>query len=172
MTDECDENGNLLPDEKRLTKFGKWLRGTSLDELPQFWCVLRGDMSLIGPRPQLVRDMVFMSEMQRKRHVVRPGLSGLAQVSGRNSLQWELKLEKDLEYVNSVCFSMDVKIFIKTIKQVLFPRRGNTDGENNEVDIMDDYGVYLLKKGKITEEQFKEGLQFAERLLSSEYGQS
>ena len=91
MTDERDENGNLMPDEVRLTKFGKWLRSTSLDELPEVFNIINGDMSVIGPRPQLVRDMVFMTEEQRERHSVRPGLSGLAQVNGRNSISWENK---------------------------------------------------------------------------------
>ena len=99
MTDERDENGELLPDDVRLTKFGRMLRKTSLDELPEAFNILKGDMSVIGPRPQLVRDMVFMSEEQRKRHTVRPGLSGLAQVSGRNAISWEGKLAKDLEYI-------------------------------------------------------------------------
>ena len=98
MTDERDENGNLLPDEVRLTKFGKALRATSLDELPEAFNILKGDMSVIGPRPQLVRDMVFMTDEQRKRHCVRPGLSGLAQVNGRNDIDWEDKLDNRRRY--------------------------------------------------------------------------
>lgn len=98
MTDKKDAEGNLLPDEVRLTKFGAWLRSTSLDELPEAFCILNGTMTLIGPRPQLVRDMVFMSEEQRMRHTAKPGLSGLAQVSGRNAISWDRKLQYDLEY--------------------------------------------------------------------------
>ena len=102
MTDEKDENGELLPDDVRLTKFGAWLRSTSLDEIPEVFNILKGDMSIIGPRPQLVRDMVFMTEEQRKRHNVRPGLSGLAQIRGRNAISWEGKLETDLEYIKKI----------------------------------------------------------------------
>ena len=96
MTDQRDENGNLLPDEVRLTKFGKWLRSTSMDELPEAFNILKGDMSIIGPRPQLVRDMVFMTDEQRMRHTAKPGLSGLAQTRGRNALSWDAKLATDL----------------------------------------------------------------------------
>lgn len=113
MTDECDENGNLLPDEVRLTKFGKALRATSLDELPEVFNIVRGEMAIIGPRPQLVRDMVFMTPEQRKRHLVRPGLSGLAQVNGRNAIAWDDKLAYDLDYIEHITFAGDVAIFFK-----------------------------------------------------------
>src|SRR5699024_7705357 len=118
MSDERDENGNLLPDDVRLGKFGKALRATSLDELPEAFNILKGDMSIIGPRPQLVRDMVFMTDEQRKRHTAKPGLSGLAQTRGRNALSWDRKLETDLEYIENMTFFGDVEIFINTVKKV------------------------------------------------------
>ena len=158
MTDERDEYGNLLDDKHRLTEFGKWLRRTSLDELPQFWNVLCGDMSLIGPRPQLVRDMVFMTPKQRHRHDVRPGLSGLAQVSGRNALEWEYKLEKDIEYVQQISFRMDISIVMKTISQVVFRKKGLEDSTADEIELTDDYGDYLLKEGKISREEYEKTL--------------
>lgn len=104
MTDERDAEGNLLPDDVRLTKFGKALRSTSLDELPEVFNIVRGEMAIIGPRPQLVRDMVFMTSEQRKRHLVRPGLSGLAQVNGRNAIAWDDKLAYDLKYIERITF--------------------------------------------------------------------
>ena len=119
MTDEKDENGNLLPDDIRLTKFGKTLRSTSLDELPEFFNILKGDMSFIGPRPLLVKYLPLYSEQQMHRHDVRPGLTGLAQVNGRNALSWQEKFNYDLEYVNNISFILDIKIFIKTFLVVL-----------------------------------------------------
>ncbi len=119
MTDERDENGELLPDEIRLTKFGKFLRSTSLDELPEFINILRGDMSFIGPRPLLVRYLPLYSEEQRKRHNVRPGLSGWAQVNGRNTVSWQEKFSLDVEYVEKMSLGLDIKIFFMTIMSVL-----------------------------------------------------
>ena len=110
MSDARDENGNLLPDEIRLGKFGRALRATSLDELPEAFNILRGEMSVIGPRPQLVRDMTFMSEKQRLRHTAKPGLSGLAQVKGRNAITWEDKFNWDLKYIENVSFLGDLKL--------------------------------------------------------------
>jgi lipopolysaccharide/colanic/teichoic acid biosynthesis glycosyltransferase len=118
MTDARDENGELLPDEVRLTKFGKFLRSTSLDELPELWNILRGDMSIVGPRPLLVSYLPYYTEEERKRHCVSPGLTGLAQVNGRNNLTWEEKFAYDLEYVNRISFTADVKIIIKTALKV------------------------------------------------------
>lgn len=118
MTDERDENGELLPDKDRLTSFGKMLRATSLDELPEFWNILKGDMSFIGPRPLLVSYLPWYTERERLRHTVRPGLTGLAQVSGRNFLAWDKRLEKDVEYVENLTFGMDVKILFTTVKKV------------------------------------------------------
>ena len=123
MTDPRDENGELLPDEVRLTKFGRALRSTSLDELPELWNIFKGDMSIVGPRPQLVRDMVFMTPEQRLRHTVMPGLTGLAQVSGRNAISWEDKLATDLRYIRRITFLGDVKIVLLTVKKGLLPGR-------------------------------------------------
>lgn len=123
MTDEKDENGKLLPDGVRLTKFGKFLRGTSLDELPELFNILKGDMSIIGPRPLLVSYLPYYSERERLRHSVRPGLTGLAQVSGRNFIDWDRRLAKDVEYVENLTFGMDVKVLWMTVKTVL----GHTD---------------------------------------------
>lgn len=119
MTDERDADGNLLPDEVRLTSFGKKLRSTSLDELPELFNILKGDMSLIGPRPLLVRYLPRYNEFQRHRHDVRPGLTGLAQVNGRNAITWEKRFEYDVEYVNKLSFALDVRIFMDTVKAVL-----------------------------------------------------
>ncbi len=119
MTDERDENGELLPDSVRLTRFGKFLRSTSLDELPELFNILKGDMSFIGPRPLLVQYLPLYNDYQKRRHGMRPGLSGLAQVSGRNSLSWEEKFNLDVEYVNNVNFIEDLRILILTIIKVL-----------------------------------------------------
>lgn len=127
MTDERDENGELLPDEKRMTKYGKFLRSTSLDELPELFNIFKGDMSLVGPRPLLVQYLPLYDEYQRRRHEVRPGLSGLAQISGRNTLSWEEKFRLDVEYVDNISFIGDFKIILSTLKKV-FVREGiNSD---------------------------------------------
>lgn len=123
MTDERDENGELLPDSVRLTKFGRFLRSTSLDELPELFNILKGDMSIIGPRPLLVQYLPLYNEHQKRRHEVRPGLSGLAQISGRNAISWEDKFNLDVKYVDNVSFSNDWKILFLTIKKV-FVREG------------------------------------------------
>lgn len=164
MTDERDENGELLPDEKRLPKFGALLRSTSLDELPEVFCILRGTMSVIGPRPQLVRDMVFMSDEQRMRHTAKPGLTGLAQVRGRNAVTWEEKLDWDLKYIEKVSFLGDVKILFETVA-VVFKRSGITDGENATAL---DYGDALLKAGKVSRSQY-DALQAHARNLIKEH---
>lgn len=123
MTNAKDENGKLLPDEQRLTKFGKILRSTSLDELPELFNILKGDMSIVGPRPLLVEYLPLYNEEQKHRHDVRPGLTGLAQISGRNAITWEEKFEKDIEYVHNISFIGDLKIIIKTAIKV-FKREG------------------------------------------------
>ena len=119
MTDERDEDGNLLPDEVRLTKFGRLLRSTSLDELPELWNIFKGDMSVVGPRPLLVKYLPLYNEEQHHRHDVRPGLTGLAQVSGRNAITWEEKFAHDIQYVENISLFLDLQIVILTVKKVL-----------------------------------------------------
>lgn len=150
MTDEKDEEGDLRPDDVRLTKFGELLRATSLDEIPEAINILKGDMSLIGPRPQLVRDMVFMSPEQRKRHIVKPGLSGLAQINGRNCILWEDKMNYDLEYIKNVSFLNDLKITFITIIKVFKTESISFDG----MATAEDFGDYLLRTNKITENDY------------------
>lgn len=163
MTDERDENGELLPDEKRLTRFGKMLRATSLDELPEALNILKGDMSVIGPRPQLVRDMVFMTDEQRMRHTAKPGLSGLAQVMGRNAISWDDKLAWDLEYIKKVTFWRDLKIVLLTVKQV-FVRKNMTES-SKETDVTLDYGDELLLCGRVTRGEYDEKRRLASELI-------
>ena len=119
MTDERDQDGHLLPDEVRLTKFGRALRATSLDELPELWNILKGDMSVVGPRPLMVEYLPRYNEEQKHRHDVRPGLTGLAQVNGRNTVSWEDRFRYDVQYVRHVSFSLDVRIIFKTVGEVL-----------------------------------------------------
>lgn len=162
MTDERDENGNLLPDEVRLTKFGKLLRATSLDELPECFNIIRGDMSVVGPRPQLVRDMVFMTDAQRTRHTVRPGLTGLAQISGRNNITWEKKLAHDLDYIENITFLGDVKIIFLTVWQAFVKH----DGISQEgMDTAEDLGDYLLRENKIPQSVYLEKMEESKELL-------
>ena len=138
MTDEKDAEGNLLPDEVRLTRFGKLLRSTSLDELPELFNILKGDMSLIGPRPLLVRYLPYYTEEERHRHDVRPGLTGLAQVNGRNALGWEDRFRYDLDYVNHISFGLDLKIIGMTVGKVL-KRSGTLSGADQTVADFDEY---------------------------------
>lgn len=162
MTDARDEQGNLLPDGVRLTKFGKFLRSASLDELPEAFNILKGDMSVIGPRPQLVRDMVFMTPEQRMRHWVRPGLSGLAQVRGRNAISWEGKLATDLEYIQKITFWGDVKIILLTVKKFLCREDISAEG----METAEDFGDYLLRVGEITQEDYDTRQAHARELLN------
>ena len=129
MTDERDAEGNLLPDADRITRAGRFVRSTSIDELPQLWNVLKGDMSFIGPRPLLVRYLPYYTEREHCRHDVRPGITGLSQVSGRNNLKWDERLEMDVRYVEEICFILDFRIAINTIKKVF--------GQENIVVVMD-----------------------------------
>lgn len=161
MSCQTDKDGNLLPDEKRLTKYGKFLRSTSLDELPELINILKGDMAVIGPRPQLVKDMVFMTERQRMRHKVRPGLSGLAQISGRNAINWENKLNYDIEYIQQITFLGDWKIIFQTIKKVFERADISTDG----METAEDLGDYLLGKGIVDKEIYAEKQADALELL-------
>ena len=133
MTDERDENGELLPNHMRLTKFGRILRATSIDELPELFNILCGDMSIIGPRPLLIEYLPLYSRKQKNRHDVKPGLSGLAQVNGRNVISWEEKFDYDVEYVEHISFSLDLKLIIQTLLKV-FKREGVNKSENVTMD--------------------------------------
>ena len=150
MTDERDANGTLLSDEKRLTPFGKFLRSSSLDELPELFNVLKGEMSLVGPRPQLVKDMLFMTPEQRLRHTVMPGITGLAQVNGRNNITWENKFRYDLIYIKEVSFFNDMKILFQTLYKVIKKDGVSTEG----METAEDLGDYLLRKGMISQSEF------------------
>lgn len=161
MNNKKDQNGNLLPDDVRLTRYGRILRSTSLDELPELWNILKGDMSIVGPRPQLVRDMVFMTDDQRRRHSVRQGLTGLAQCNGRNGISWEKKLEYDLQYIENITFWGDLKILLKTVKSV-FVREGISE-ENMATAA--DLGDYLLAKGEVTETEYHRKMAKAENWM-------
>lgn len=162
MTDARDPDGNLLPDDVRLTKFGKLLRSTSLDELPEAFNILFGDMSVVGPRPQLVRDMVFMSDYHRMRHTVRPGLSGLAQVKGRNGITWEEKLDYDIEYIEKITFLTDAKLVFLTVWTAFFKREGISQ---EGMDTAEDYGDYLLNKGEVERDYYDEKQAKAKELM-------
>ncbi len=151
MSNAKDKDGKLLPDEQRLGKYGAWLRSTSLDELPSLVNIIKGDLAIVGPRPQLVRDMTFMTKEQRRRHDVRPGLTGLAQVNGRNSITWEKKFEYDLQYIESgITFCKDAKIILRTVTEVL--KKSDTVREGTVSDI--DFGDWLMMEGKIDKEAY------------------
>ncbi|MGO3731996.1 MAG: sugar transferase [Vagococcus sp.] len=155
MTDKKDGTCMLLPDSERLTKFGKTLRSTSLDELPELWNILIGDMSIVGPRPQLIKDMWFMTAEQRKRHTVLPGLTGLAQISGRNNITWEEKFNYDNEYISNLRFLSDLRIVLLTVKKVFI----RADIETSGLDTAEDLGDYLLRTRKITKYEYKKLLE-------------
>ena len=161
MTEGRDAMGNLLPDDVRLTKFGKALRSMSLDELPELFNVLKGDMSIIGPRPQLVKDLVFMSPEQRLRQTVMPGLSGLAQVNGRNAMSWEDKFKYDLDYIDNITFLGDCKIIFMTILKV-FKRDGISAVG---METAEDFGDYLLRENKISEAYYMEQVDISRKLM-------
>ena len=162
MSNKKDKDGNLLPDDVRLNRYGRILRSTSLDELPELWNILKGDMTIVGPRPQLVRDMTFMSDEQRRRHTVRPGLTGLAQVSGRNNITWEQKFEYDLQYIDGgITLLGDIKIIFQTVGKVL--KRSDTVREGTVSDM--DFGDWLMQQGKVDQETYDAKQAEAKALL-------
>lgn len=165
MSNEKDDKGNLLPDDKRLNQYGKFLRSTSLDELPELWNIVRGELSLVGPRPQLTRDMVFMNAEQMRRYDVRQGLTGLAQINGRNNLSWEEKLEWDLKYIDrGITFRNDFKIVLKTVYKVFSRADIATEG----METAEDFGDYLLRIGKVEKEVYDRLQEEAREILMTE----
>lgn len=166
MSNAKDKNGNLLPDEQRLGKYGMWLRSTSLDELPELFNILAGDLAICGPRPFLVRDCVFMTQQQRNRHNVRPGLTGLAQVNGRNNITWEQKIVYDLQYIDSgITFAKDMKIIFQTVGKVL--KRSDTVREGTVSDM--DFGDWLKQEGKVDPETYAAKQAEAKELLKGRF---
>lgn len=151
MTNEKGPDGELLPDSVRLTKFGKILRSTSLDELPQLFSILKGDMSIIGPRPQSFENVFFMTDEQRMRQIVTPSLTGLAQVKGRNSISWDKKLQYDLDYIKKITFIGDLKIFIETIAIVLFRKGISQEGQATTETV----GQSLVSNGSISKSDYE-----------------
>lgn len=166
MSNARGADGELLPDAQRLGKYGAFLRSTSADELPSLINILKGELSLCGPRPQLVRDMTFMTEDQRRRHDVRPGLTGLAQVNGRNNITWEQKLAYDLQYIDSgITFIGDLKILLQTVGKVL--KRSDTVREGTVSDV--DFGDWLLLEGKVDQETYDAKQKEARELVREKY---
>lgn len=163
MTNAKDKDGNLLPDEDRLTGFGKLMRKLSIDELPEIINIFVGDMSIVGPRPQLVRDLVFFDKETMKRQSVRPGLTGWAQVNGRNNVTWEEKFAFDKEYLDKEGLFFDIKILFMTVFKVFARKDINTDG----METAEDLGVYLLRTDKINKEYFNKMQMYAQELIKS-----
>lgn len=161
MTDARDADGNLLPDDQRLPEFGKKLRATSLDELPELINIFKGDMSVVGPRPQLVRDMVFFTDEEMKRQSVYPGLTGLAQISGRNNVTWKEKFAYDLEYIKYINFLEDMRIIYRTVFKVSAQEDIATEG----METAEDYGDWLLRLGMIDKDTYDKGQKKAKDLL-------
>ncbi len=162
MSNAKDKDGNLLPDDQRLGKYGAWLRSTSLDELPELLNIVAGHLGICGPRPFLVRDCVFMTDEQRRRHDVRPGLTGLAQVNGRNNITWEQKIEYDLQYIDhGITFIGDMKIIFQTVRKVL--KRSDTVREGTVSDM--DFGDWLMMEGKVDQETYDKKQEEAKELL-------
>ena len=163
MDYSTDKDGRLLPDEERLNGYGRFLRSTSLDELPELINILKGDMTIVGPRPLLVRDMVFMTPEVRRRHSVRQGLTGLAQVSGRNAMTWEKRFKYDLQYIdNGITFLGDLRIVFRTVGKVFLRDGIIEEGSETATDL----GDYLLSKGEVTQDEYRQKLREADILLS------
>ena len=172
MTNKKDKNGNLLPDEQRITWFGKILRKTSLDELPQLFNILKGDMSIIGPRPRLVKDMVFYDKTVYDYYIVKPGLTGPTQAYGRNKNTWEQVFEKDIAYAHKITFGNDLKIFFRTFTSVFTDRgesHSNAEEDKGEKTKEQEYyyADYLLRTQKITKEQYDKGLEISQDIIKS-----
>lgn len=163
MTDATDEAGNLLPDEARMTEFGRKLRATSLDELPELWNILKGDMSLVGPRPQLVRDMVFFTAGEMHRQDVTPGLTGLAQISGRNNIDWKERFRYDLQYIEQINLWEDLRILWRTVFKVSQQEDIATDGMKTS----EDYGDWLLRQNLVTQEKYEANQAKAKALIAN-----
>ena len=163
MTDAKDKNGNLLPDEVRMTDFGRKLRATSLDELPELWNILKGDMSIVGPRPQLVRDMVFFNEEEMHRQDITPGLTGLAQINGRNNSDWKERFAYDLAYIQEITFCEDMRIIWRTIFKV----SKQEDIATNGVETSEDYGDWLLRNDYVDELEYIIKMKKADDLILS-----
>ena len=155
MTCEKDDKGQLLPDDQRLTKYGSFLRKTSIDELPELFNVFLGQMSFVGPRPLLIKDLAFMDENVKNRHCIRGGITGLAQINGRNNITWDRKFQYDLEYVEKVSLLLDIKILILTFFKVIKRKDVNREGTVSDID----YGDWLLKEEKITQEEYRQKME-------------
>lgn len=162
MTDARDANGKLLPDAERMTSFGRKLRATSLDELPELINIIKGDMSVVGPRPQLVRDMVFFTPEEMERQSVLPGLTGLAQINGRNNIDWKERFRYDLQYIQHITFAEDMRIIYRTIFKVGAQEDIATEG----MDTSEDYGDWLLRRNQVTKESYDDKQKMAEMLLA------
>ena len=164
MSNKRGTNGELLPDDQRLGRYGAFLRSTSLDELPSLVNIVLGQLAIVGPRPFLVRDCVFLTDEQRRRHTVRPGLTGLAQVNGRNNITWEQKFEYDLQYIDQgITFMGDLKILLQTVSKVL--KRSDTVREGTVSDM--DYGDWLMMEGKVDQATYDEKQKEARELLKA-----
>lgn len=171
MSNKKDANGNLLPDEQRITRFGKFLRKTSIDELPQLFNILKGDMSFVGPRPRLIKDMVFYEQDIYKFYEITPGLTGPTQTTGRNLNTWEQVFEKDISYMHNITLKNDIAIFFKTFKAVFFSTgETHSNAEENKTKVKEQeyyYADYILRIGKINKKQYDHGLKIAKEIAQN-----